>query len=107
MLGTPAYMSPEQAEGNPVDARTDVFSFGSLLYEMVTGRRAFPGENQQAVFQSVLRAEPLPMRTGARAFFEIEPLIRKCLKKDPKQRLQSIGDARIVIEEVLVGKIPS
>ncbi|MBI3667346.1 MAG: serine/threonine-protein kinase, partial [Acidobacteria bacterium] len=103
ILGTAAYMSPEQARGKTLDRRTDIWSFGCVLYELVTGRRAFSGENVADIFGAVVRAEPdwsaLPAETPA----NVRRLLRRCLQKDPKQRLQHIGDARIEIEEALSG----
>jgi eukaryotic-like serine/threonine-protein kinase len=101
ILGTAAYMSPEQAKGKPVDRRTDIWSFGCVLYEMLTGKLAFQGATISETLAAVIRDEPewtaLPPNTPRR----IRELLRRCLTKDPKQRLQAIGDARIAIEEVL------
>ena len=103
ILGTAAYMSPEQAKGRSVDRRTDIWSFGCVLYEMLTGKMAFTGETVTDTLAAVIRAEPdwelLPRGISG----HVHALLRRCLKKDPKQRLQSIGDARIAIEEVLSG----
>jgi serine/threonine protein kinase/Tol biopolymer transport system component len=99
ILGTPAYMSPEQAKGQDVDHRTDIFAFGSVLYEMLTGRRSFPGEGVSDILASVLKSEPnwdhLPKDTPA----AIRRVLRRCLRKDRNRRLQTAGDARIEIEE--------
>jgi serine/threonine-protein kinase len=99
ILGTAAYMSPEQARGKAVDRRADVWAFGCVLYEMLTGRRAFEGEVISETLAAVLRGEPdwtaLPESTPR----AIERLLRRCLQKDPRERLQSIGDARIEITE--------
>ena len=99
VLGTAAYMSPEQARGKPLDKRTDIFSFGCVLYECLTGRQAFSGETVSDTLAAILRAEPdwsaLPLPTPVR----IRELLRRCLQKDPKQRLHDIADARIEIEE--------
>ena len=98
ILGTPAYMSPEQASGRPADRRSDIWSFGAVLYEMLNGKRAFEGESVSHTLASVLKVEPdfnsLPASTPA----AIRNLIRRCLTKDPKQRLQAIGEARIILE---------
>jgi eukaryotic-like serine/threonine-protein kinase len=103
ILGTAAYMSPEQAKGKSVDRRTDIWAFGCVLYEMLTGTQAFSGETVTDTLAAVIRAEPewplLPANTPMR----IRELLQRCLKKDPRQRLQSIGDARIAIEETLSG----
>jgi eukaryotic-like serine/threonine-protein kinase len=106
ILGTAAYMSPEQALGKPADKRADIWSFGAVLYEMLSGRRAFGGESTSDILAAVLKLEPdwsaLPKKTPA----PILSLIRRCLMKDRRQRLQAIGDARIVIEECLSGALP-
>jgi eukaryotic-like serine/threonine-protein kinase len=103
ILGTVAYMSPEQAKGKNVDRRTDVWAFGCVLYEMLTGKRTFEGEDLTETVVSVMRSEPdweaLPTDTPPR----IRGLLRRCLTKDPKQRLQAIGEARIAMEEVISG----
>ena len=103
ILGTAAYMSPEQAKGKSVDRRTDIWAFGCVLYEMLTGKMAFSGETVTDTLAAVIKSEPdwtqLPTATPPR----IRELITRCLKKDAKQRLQSIGDARIAIDEILSG----
>jgi serine/threonine-protein kinase len=103
ILGTAAYMSPEQARGKPVDKRADVFAFGSVLFELLTGKRAFEGETVTDTLASVLKGEPewnaLPKTVPSTIRF----LLRRCLKKDPHKRLQHIDGARILIEEVLSG----
>ena len=103
LLGTAAYMSPEQARGKQVDRRADIWAFGCVLYEMLTGRRAFEGEAAAEILAAVLRAEPdwshLPLATPP----HIKVLLRRCLQKEPKQRLRDIGDARIAIEETFSG----
>jgi serine/threonine-protein kinase len=101
ILGTAAYMSPEQARGKPLDKRTDVWSFGCVLYETLTGRQAFSGETVSDTLVAILGREPdwqaLPAGTPAK----IRDLLRRCLQKDPARRLRDIGDARIEIEEAL------
>ena len=103
ILGTAAYMSPEQAKGKSVDRRSDIWAFGCVLYEMLTGTMAFIGETVTDTLAAVIMKEPdwsqLPAATPGR----IRDLLARCLKKDARQRLQSIGDARIAIEEVLSG----
>ncbi len=103
IIGTAAYMSPEQARGKVVDRRADIWAFGCVLYEMLAGQRAFEGETVTDTLAAVVRAEPdwaaLPATTPAR----IQNLLRRCLTKDPKQRLRDIGEARIAIEETLSG----
>ena len=103
ILGTAAYMSPEQTKGRPVDRRADIWAFGCVFYEMLTGRQAFSGETVSETLAAVIKDEPdwsrLPPVTPGR----IQTLVRRCLVKDPKQRLRDIGDARIAIEETLSG----
>jgi len=99
ILGTAAYMSPEQAKGKTVDRRTDIWSFGCVLYEMLSGKMAFCGETVTDTLAAVVRGEPdwslLPAQTSGR----MRRLIERCLRKDVKSRLQAIGDARIALEE--------
>jgi serine/threonine protein kinase len=99
IMGTPAYMSPEQARGKPVDKRTDIWAFGCVLYEMLTGKDAFRGETVSDTIVAVLEREPdweeLPAATPAK----IRQLLRRCLQKDAQRRLRDIGDARFEIEE--------
>ena len=101
ILGTAAYMSPEQARGQMVDARTDLWAFGCVLFEMLTGRGAFRGQTVTDVLASVVKEEPpweaLPADTPA----AIRKLIRRCLTKDRRRRMASAADARIEIEEAL------
>ena len=107
ILGTAAYMSPEQARGRPVDKRTDVWAFGCVLYEMLTGRLAFPGDTLSDAIASILQGEPdwraVPERTPS----SIQRLLRRCLEKDPTRRLRDIGDARLEIEDCLSGASPA
>jgi serine/threonine-protein kinase len=103
ILGTAAYMSPEQAHGRPADRRADVWAFGCLLYEMVGGRVAFTGESVSDTLASVLKLEPDWSSVGA-VPGRIEQLLRRCMVKDPRRRLQSIGEARIVLEDVIAGR---
>ena len=101
ILGTAAYMSPEQARGQQADRRADIWAFGCVLYEMLAGRRPFEGDTVSDTLASVLKSEPdwkaLPSVTPA----GVRALLRRCLEKDPKKRLQAIGDARIALDEVL------
>jgi hypothetical protein len=101
ILGTPAYMSPEQARGKAVDKRTDIWAFGCVLYEMLTGKQTFRGETVSDTIAAVLEREPdwqvLPPATSAK----IRDLLRRCLQKDSQRRLRDIGDARFEIEEAL------
>jgi eukaryotic-like serine/threonine-protein kinase len=104
ILGTAAYMSPEQASGKVADRRADIWAFGVVLFETLTGRRAFPGESVTEILAGVLRGEPdwsaLPSATP----LGIRKLLRRCLERDRKQRLQAIGEARIEIEAALAEK---
>ena len=103
LLGTAAYMSAEQARGKSVDRRADIWAFGCVLYEMLTGKSAFTGETVSDTLAAVIKEEPnwaqLPAATPAR----VRVLLQRCLRKDPKQRLRDIGDARISLDEVLSG----
>ncbi len=104
LLGTAAYMSPEQARGKEVDGRADIFTFGGVLFEMLTGRMAFRGETATDTLSAVLKADPdwsrLPTDTPPR----VRALLRRCLAKDPDRRLHDIADARIEIEEVIAAR---
>jgi serine/threonine-protein kinase len=106
ILGTAAYMSPEQAKGRVVDKRSDVWAFGCVLYEMLTGTRAFGGEDVTDTIAAVVRAEPdwskLPADTPSR----IGLLLRRCLEKDRKARIADISVARFLIEEKIGGAEP-
>ena len=104
ILGTAAYMSPEQAKGRAVDRRADIWAFGVVLLEMLGGRQVFRGETVSETLAAVLMAHPdwgtLPRETPA----ALRLLLRRCLEKDPRQRLRDIGDARIALEEILGGR---
>jgi serine/threonine-protein kinase len=101
LLGTAAYMSPEQAKAKPVDRRTDIWAFGCVLYEMLTGKMAFSGETVTDTLAAVVMKDPdwsqLPPKTPMR----VRVLLQRCLQRDVRQRLQAMGDARISLEEVL------
>ena len=103
ILGTAAYMSPEQAKGKSADRRTDIWAFGCVLFEMLTGKIAFGGETVTDTLASVIKSDPdwslLPAGTPP----TIRKLLRRCLQKDARQRLQAIGEARIAIEETIAG----
>ena len=103
ILGTAAYMAPEQAKGKPVDRRADIWAFGCVLYEMLAGRAAFAGNSIAELLAASLKEDPdwtaLPAATPA----SLRALLRRCLAKAPRQRLQAMGDARIVLEEVQAG----
>jgi len=94
ILGTAAYMPPEQAKGKPVDKRADIWAFGAVVYEMLTGRPLFPGESTTEVLASVIKEEPDLNRAPAQA----QLLLRRCLEKDPNHRLRDIGDAMPLLE---------
>jgi len=108
ILGTLQYMSPEQLEGKDADARTDIFAFGSVIYEMLTGKKAFEGKSQASLIAAILEKDPVPMN-------EIQPMtppildriVRKCLEKDPDQRWQSAADIASELKWVGEGTIPS
>ena len=93
VLGTPAYMAPEQAQGRSVDQRVDVWAFGVVLFEIVTGERLFRGESLQETLTAVLTADP-PL---ARVPPVLQPLLRACLERDPRKRLRDIGDHRFLL----------
>lgn len=98
ILGTASYMSPEQAVGRPVDRRSDIFSFGAVLYEMLTGKRAFVGSTAPDVLEAVVKNEPDWAELPADTPDTIQRLLHRCLAKDRRQRLQAIGEARIILE---------
>ncbi len=101
IFGTPAYMSPEQAEGKRVDARSDIFSFGAVLYQMVTGLQAFRGDSANSTLAAVLSQEPKPPSQVVRNVPpELERIILRCLRKDPARRFQDMGDVKIELEEL-------
>jgi serine/threonine protein kinase/Tol biopolymer transport system component len=101
ILGTAAYMSPEQARGKAVDERTDIWSFGCVLYEMLTARRPFTGDSVADVITSILAREPDLSALPANTPQSIHRLLRRCLEKDRRERLHHIGDARIEIRDAL------
>ena len=101
ILGTAAYMSPEQARGKAVDKRTDIWAFGCVLYEMLTGRRPFAGDDVSDVLASVLAREPDLAALPASTPLSIRRLVRRCLQKDRNERLRDIGDAQIEIRDAL------
>ncbi|HXV61703.1 MAG TPA: protein kinase, partial [Vicinamibacteria bacterium] len=104
ILGTAAYMAPEQARGKPVDRRADIWAFGAVLYEMLTGRRPFEGDDVTEVLARVIEREPdldgIPKETPV----AIRHLVARCLTKDPRQRLRDIGEARVTLDDVISGR---
>ena len=101
ILGTPGYMSPEQAKGKPVDRRADIWAFGVVLYEMLGGQRAFVGETASEVIAAVMMREIDWDRLPKDLPTPILRLLRRCLEKDPRRRLRDIGEARVMIEDYL------
>ena len=99
LMGTPAYMSPEQARGMPVDTRADIWAFGCVMYHMLTGRSPFPGDTVTDVIAAVVKSDP--DFAILRAPQRLRLLIGRCLRKDPRQRLRDIGDARLELAEPL------
>src|SRR5262245_18352478 len=101
ILGTVAYMSPEQAECRKVDGRSDIFSFGSVMYEMLTGRRAFEGTNKTSTLGAILHTEPkAASEISAGVPTELDKIIALCLRKDPERRAQCIADVNLALEEL-------
>jgi serine/threonine protein kinase len=94
-------MSPEQAEGKSTDARSDIFSFGAMLYEMLSGRRAFQGESHMRTVAKVLHEEPPPLCETVEGIPpELERLVSRCLRKDPDRRLRSMADLKVALQEL-------
>ncbi len=94
VIGTAAYMSPEQAEGKTLDARSDIFSFGAVLYEVLSGRRPFAGANTAQVLSAVLRDDPAALD----APLAVDRIVRKCLAKRPLDRFQSMRELRAALD---------
>jgi Tol biopolymer transport system component/predicted Ser/Thr protein kinase len=102
ILGTASYMSPEQAAGKPVDARSDIFTFGSVLYEMITGQRAFQGDSKMSTLAAILNQEPKPATQISRGVpHELEKIIKRCLRKDPERRFQNMADVKVALKELV------
>jgi Tol biopolymer transport system component/predicted Ser/Thr protein kinase len=101
VVGTSAYMSPEQADGRKLDARSDIFSFGSVLYEMATGRRAFSGESRLSVLRKIVTEDPrLPSQVSGKVAVDLEKAILRCLRKDPARRFQTMADLKVALEDL-------
>src|SRR5262249_52346865 len=107
ILGTAAYMSPEQAKGRAVDKRSDLWAFGAVLFEMLTGQRAFSGEDVADTLAHVLMKEPDWTTLSPNTPVPIRKLLRRCLKKNRQQRLDSAADARLEIEDALTAPAES
>ena len=103
IVGTVAYMSPEQAEDKKVDARSDIFSFGSVLYEMLTGRGAFQADSKITTLLAILHQEPEPIEDVPP---ELDRVVRRCLRKDPERRFQHMGDVKVALEELEMNSAP-
>jgi serine/threonine protein kinase len=102
IIGTVAYMSPEQADSHKVDERSDIFSLGAVLYEMITGRRAFGGDSKLSTLAAVLNNDPKPLGQSADGVpREVERIIMRCLRKDPERRWQSMADLKVALQDVL------
>ena len=99
VIGTAAYMAPEQARGRPVDRRADIWAFGVVLYEMLTGRRAFDGDDVSITLANVLKEDPRWHELPGDLPTAVSRLLRRCLEKEPKRRLSAIGDARLELDE--------
>jgi eukaryotic-like serine/threonine-protein kinase len=101
IMGTAAYMSPEQVEGKKLDARSDIFSFGAVLYEIITGRRAFRGDSNASTMAAVLRAEPEPpSQFAADLPRDLQRIIQRCLRKDPNRRFHTMQDVKAELEDM-------
>jgi eukaryotic-like serine/threonine-protein kinase len=103
VIGTPAYMSPEQARGQAVDKRTDIWAFGCVLFEMLTGRPAFSGPTVTDTLAAIIEREPDWASLAVTNPVGLQRLLRRCLEKDPKRRLRDIGDARVELDEIARG----
>ncbi|MCP4895859.1 MAG: serine/threonine protein kinase, partial [bacterium] len=103
VMGTAAYMSPEQARGRPVDRRTDIWAFGCLLFEMLAGKKLFQGETMSDLLVSVLQAEPEWQRLPNGVPVGVRRLLRRCLQRDPQNRLRDAGDAVIELKDAVTG----
>ncbi|HVN79592.1 MAG TPA: protein kinase, partial [Terriglobia bacterium] len=101
IIGTVSYMSPEQAEGKQVDARSDIFSFGAVLYEMVSGQKAFEGDSKMSTLAALLKQEPTPVSQRVPGIpQDLEKIINRCLRKDPARRFQTMADLKVALLEL-------
>jgi serine/threonine protein kinase/Flp pilus assembly protein TadD len=108
VMGTLGYMSPEQVRGKPADARSDIFSFGAILYEMLSGRRAFHGDSAADTMSAILREEPAELSaTNQQVPPALDRVVRRCLEKSPEQRFQSARDIAYALDETLAGATAS
>ena len=107
ILGTVAYMSPEQARGKPIDKRTDIWSFGCVLFEMLTGRSPFGGETVPDMIVAILEREPDWLVLPDSTLPDVRRLLQRCLEKDPKRRLHDVADVRIEIEDAIATPLPA
>ena len=98
IMGTAAYMSPEQARGKPVDKRADIWSFGCVLYEMLTGQRAFQGEDVSLTLASVMKSDLNVKTLPPDVPTSLRTVLRRCLEQDPKRRIRDMGDVRLAME---------
>src|SRR5262249_44525922 len=103
VLGTPAYMSPEQVRGDPIDARTDLFSLGATLYEMLSGRRAFSASSLVEIGYAILHSDPEPLPPGIPVM--VREVVNRCLEKEPGRRFHSARDLGMALESARQGKL--
>src|SRR5439155_24378272 len=101
IVGTVSYMSPEQAEGKKVDARSDIFSFGSVLYEMATGQQAFHGDSRMSTLAAIMNQEPKPISQLVPGIpHDLEKIITRCLRKASNRRFQTMADLKVTLDEL-------
>ena len=101
IVGTVAYMSPEQAQGFPIDARSDIFAFGIVLYEMLTGKQPFTGNTKLSTLSAIVNQEPVPAKLIAKDLpSELDRIVGRCLRKDPARRFQNMADLHVALEEL-------
>jgi eukaryotic-like serine/threonine-protein kinase len=105
LLGTSAYMAPEQAKGRPADTRSDIWAFGCVLFEMLTGTRAFDGEDVAETLANVLKGQPDWKRLPPQTSPELRRFLGRLLEKDRKRRIHDVGDVRLEMEDVAAGSL--